>query len=275
MDGALPLVGALIGLAIAPFLRRLADQVPGRHPLFGSSGGRPFVASELIPVASWFADDPAGTVSLVGSPDDRDEAAETLQRRWRAPVIDLTTAALCGAMAHHVGWQPALAAFLVFSASMVVVTVIDIDHFRIPDRITFPTLGLCVTLLAVAAAIDGLGSALVIGLVGAAAYFVFLFLFFIVWPRGMGFGDVKLAAVLGLHLGWAGSTTTIDSTVVERGGEFGIQLVLYGALAGSLLGSVIGIGALLLRGRNAAFPFGPALCAGALAIILASDQLLG
>lgn len=275
MGGILPLVGALLGLAVAPVLRRLIDQIPGRHPVFGSDGGRPFDASELVPVVSWFGTDPAGTVSLVGSPDDRDDETASVQRHWRAPVIDLATAALCAAMANQVGAQPALAAFLVFSAAMVVVTVIDIDHFRIPDRVTFPTFALCAVLLAGAAVVDGLGSALVMGLVGAVAYFVFLFVFFIVWPRGMGFGDVKLAAVLGLHLGWAGTTATVDGSVVVRGGEFGVQLVLYGALAGSLLGSVIGIGALLTRGRNGAFPFGPALCAGAVAVILAADQLLG
>lgn len=261
-------LAALIGLAVGPFLRRLADQVPDRLPLLEPP------AAQLVPVASWFAPEPAGTRSYVGSPDDRTVDTGTVLRRWRAPLIDLGTAALLAVLAGRIGPTAELPAFLVFGASLVVVTVIDIDHFRIPDRITFPTFAVTAALLAVASAVLGEWGGLVAGLVGAAAYFVFLFVFFFVYPRGLGFGDVKLAAVLGLHLGWAGSIVEVDGELVYRGLEYGLPLVLYGALFGSLLGSVLGIGLIAVRGRKSFFPFGPSLCLGAVIAVVASSRLL-
>lgn len=261
-------LAALLGLVVGPFLRRLVDQVPDRRRLFEPA------SSELVPVVSWFGPEAAGTRSFTGSPDDRTASTETRVRRWRAPVIDLGAAAVLAVIAARMGWSPDLPAFLVFGASLVVVTVIDIDHFRIPDRIVFPTLGLCVALLAVASAQLGEWGGLVAAVSGALAYFLFLFVFFFVYPRGMGFGDVKLALVLGLHLGWAGAMVEVEGDLFYRGLEYGLPLVLYGALIGSLLGSVVGIALLVTRGRKTFFPFGPSLCVGAMAAIVLSEQIL-
>lgn len=212
---------------------------------------------------------------LAGSPDDRVEGmVDATIVRWRAPLIDLGCAVVMAALAHRAGWTATLPAFLVLGASLVAVTVIDIDHFRIPDRIVFPTLAVCTVLLALAAVVGGVGRGLVAASIGALAYFAFLFVFFFVFPRGMGFGDVKLALVLGLHLGWAGSVATVDGALVERGLTAGIQLVLMGALVGSLLGTVIGVGVLVASKRNAAFPFGPALCLGTVVVITFSESFL-
>ena len=261
-------LAALLGLVVGPFVRRLVDRVPDRLPVLDGE------AAELVPVVSWFADEPAGTRSFVGSPDDRTPDTETVTRRWRAPAIDLGTAAVLAVLAARFGASAELAAFLVFGVALVAVTVVDIDHFRIPDRIVFPTLGATVALLAVASAVIGEWGGLVAGLVGGAAYFVFLFVFFFVYPRGMGFGDVKLALVLGLHLGWAGAMVEVDGELLYRGIEYGLPLVLYGALFGSALGSILGIGLVVTRGRKTFFPFGPSLCLGALVAILLSGRLL-
>ena len=66
-------------------------------------------------------------------------------------------------------------------------------------------------------------------LVGAALYFGFLFVAHLISPRGMGFGDVKLAAVMGLYVGWLGSTL-----------REALALVLWAMLIGFLAGSVFG-----------------------------------
>lgn len=269
---------AALGLVIGPLLRTAIDQVPGRRPLLrrrGPADGPPLAGTDLVPIASWFGPAPPATLVPVGSPDDHPDGDRPVaSRRWRAPVIDLGAAAVLAALAGRVGAEPHLAALLVFGAALVVVTVIDLDHYRIPDRVVFPTLAASGALLVVAALaldlVDGLWGAAV----GAVAYFGFLFLFFVVSPSGMGFGDVKLALLLGLHLGWMGMLTTVDGELVTGGLFDALGLTLIGALLGSVLGTVAGVGALALRGRRAHFPFGPALCLGALLAIVFSDQLV-
>jgi leader peptidase (prepilin peptidase) / N-methyltransferase len=265
------LASGAVGLAVGPFLRRLVDQVPGRDPLFD----RP--VRELVPLLSWFAAEPGGTLILRGSPDDRQdaEAIETARLRWRAPVIDLGAGLVLGLLGGRIGWVLPLPAFLVFGAALVVVTVIDVDHFRIPDRIVFPSLALCLPLLLVAATVDDVTDGFLAAAAGAAAYFIFLFVFFMVSPRGMGFGDVKLALLLGLHVGWAGAVVLVDGEPLYRGLTYGMQLVLMAALFGSLLGSIVGLTAVAVkRRRKVFFPFGPALCLGALLAVLFSEQVL-
>ena len=269
MSGLVTIAGGVLGLVVGPFLRRLVDQVPDRLPLFAPPG------NQLVPVVSWFDANPAGTRVLVGSPDERDETnAEVALRRWRAPATDLGAAAVLAVLAHRIGWNAALPAFMIFGAALVAATVIDLDHFRIPDRIVFPALGATVILLGVAALVHDVPGSFTAALAGSLAYFAFLFVFFFIWPRGMGFGDVKLALVLGLHLGWAGAVDVSDGELYHRGLEWGLQLVLMGALVGSILGAVVGLVALVAMRRRGAFPFGPALCLGALLAIVFSAQLV-
>lgn len=275
MNG-IAIVGAgLLGLLVGPLLRRAVDRVPGRQPLFGGDGALVGVAS-FTPVLSWFEPQPFGTTSYLVGPDDRtvDDPGPTATTRWRAPLIDLSAAVVMGSFAHRFGWGWDLPAYLVFAASMVVVSAIDIDHFRIPDRVVYPTLGACSALLAGAAAVAGAPGGLIGAAAGALAYCGFLFVFFFVYPQGMGFGDVKLALVLGLHAGWAGSVASVGGELVYAGWSFGMRLVLVAALFGSMIGAVVGLGSLVVLKRKGAFPFGPALCVGALLAILFSEQLL-
>lgn len=279
MDAISIFVAGALGLAVGPFLRRAIDQVPGRDPLFADPD-RPLRPRALAPVASWFDAEPYGATTYVLSPDERralapDTVAETVIRPRRALLIDLTVAAVMMVMAHRFGWSWELPAFLVLAASVVVVSVIDIDHYRIPNLVVYPTLLASSVLLVVAAAILDVPGGLIGAGAGALAYYSFLFVFFFIYPKGMGFGDVKLALVLGLHAGWAGSVVYFEGKYHYAGWVHGMRLVLMAALAGSLLGSVIGVGSLIgRRQRGAAFPFGPALCVGALLAIVFSEQIL-
>jgi leader peptidase (prepilin peptidase)/N-methyltransferase len=98
--------------------------------------------------------------------------------------------------------------------------------------------------------------------VGAGAYFVGLLITHLISPNGLGFGDVKLALLLGLFLGWA------------AGGYLdAVGLVVLGLLFASLLGSLVGIVLLVRRGRGAHYPFGPWLAAGTVAALLAAPAL--
>ena len=115
-----------------------------------------------------------------------------------------------------------------------------------------PALVVSIPWIAVTSIVDGEPELIRFALVGGAIYFGFLFIAHLISPRGMGFGDVKLAAVMGLFVGWLGTT------YVEA-----LALVLWAMLIGFASGSVFGF-AVLLRSASAdrPFPFGPFLALG-------------
>jgi leader peptidase (prepilin peptidase)/N-methyltransferase len=153
----------------------------------------------------------------------------------------------------------ALPAYLVLTASLIALSVIDLEHFILPNRILYPTDGAMIVLLAAASALEhdwgAFGRA---AIAGAAAFAVFFAIHF-VSPRGMGFGDVRLSFLLGFSLGWLGWGEMI-------GGLF--TSFLYGAVIGVLLI------ALKVRERKQRIPFGPFLAAGAMTFVLFGEPLV-
>ena len=128
-----------------------------------------------------------------------------------------------------------------------------------PNRILYPLAVAVLALLTLGAVGERDGGALVRALLGGIAGFVALGVLHLVSPRSMGFGDVKLAFVLGLALGWLGWGEVV----------LGLFLgFLYGALVGATLM------ALRLRGRKDHVPFGPFLAAGTLTAVLWGDAIL-
>ena len=94
--------------------------------------------------------------------------------------------------------------YLLLAGMLVTVSVIDIACFRLPDRIVLPALGL-LTLIVVAESLRaGHAQHILFALSGAAIYFGILLVVHLISPAGMGFGDVKLAALMGLYAGLAG-----------------------------------------------------------------------
>jgi leader peptidase (prepilin peptidase)/N-methyltransferase len=186
------------------------------------------------------------------------EAARSVRTRagW---LIALLTAALFGGTAAKFGADAVLPAYLVLAGALVALSVIDLRLFLLPNRIVFPLAGASVVLLGAGAAIEGelgdYGRALVAG----AVSFVVFALLHIVSPRSMGFGDVKLAFVLGLFLGYLGW------------GE-----LILGMFLGFLYGAVIGVGLIAtgLRTRKDHVPFGPFLAAGTMTAILIGSTVL-
>jgi leader peptidase (prepilin peptidase)/N-methyltransferase len=161
-------------------------------------------------------------------------------------------------------WGPSarLGPHLVLFAVLVVMAAVDLEHLLIPNRLVFPSLAAAAVLITLASMVDGTMPTLRFAIVGAVAYFTGLFVTHLVSPNGLGFGDVKLALLLGLFLGWA------------AGGYFDVlSLVLFGLLFASLLGSVIGVLLLVRRGRGAHYPFGPWLAAGTVFTLLAAPAL--
>jgi len=158
-------------------------------------------------------------------------------------------------------WWVAVVYFVVFS-TLLAVSVIDLRVYRIPDRIVFPALGLTAALIVVAtfAIVRPYGDALEplkYALVGMVTYFLILFVFHVVYPAGMGFGDVKLALLMGLAMGWVASSAG-DAA----------YLVMVALFIGCIVGIVFGLAVRLARGRGGAFPFGPALALGTVFVVL-------
>jgi leader peptidase (prepilin peptidase)/N-methyltransferase len=152
-----------------------------------------------------------------------------------------------------------LPAFLVLTASLIAISAIDLEHFIIPNKIVYPTGYAGVILLALAALLEHDWAPFGRGLLGGLAAFTFFFLLHLAVPAGMGFGDVRLSAVLGLFLGW-----------------LGWGYVLGGLFTGFLYGAVIGM--LLIafgrRGRRQHIPFGPFLAAGTMTFVLFGAQII-
>ena len=151
-----------------------------------------------------------------------------------------------------------LAAFLYLTAITIALALIDLDTHRLPNAIVLPSYAVGLVLLGAAALVAGDPMALLRAVIGAAALYVFYLILALVYPGGMGFGDVKLAGVLGLYLGYLGWAPLV-----------------IGAFAAFLLGGLFALVLVVTRraGRGSGIPFGPWMLAGAWLGILAGPTI--
>ncbi len=169
-----------------------------------------------------------------------------------APLVTAVSALACAVLAAATGARPELVVWLLLAPACVLLAVVDFASHRLPDVLTLPLAAAALVLLGVAALLSGDGGSWTSALLGSLILGACYFALFLV-SRGFGFGDVKLALVLGAVLGW-----------------YGWVIVLVGTFAGYLLGALYGI-ALMLAGRasrETRIPFGPFLLAGAFAGVL-------
>ena len=115
-------------------------------------------------------------------------------------LLDVATAGVFAFLAARVGATWALLPMLLLAAALLAVSAVDLERFRIPDRLLFPSLGAGVVLLLVFSGAGDWTDHLVPALVGMVAYGVILFIPNLIAPAMLGFGDVKLALLLGLFL---------------------------------------------------------------------------
>jgi leader peptidase (prepilin peptidase) / N-methyltransferase len=167
--------------------------------------------------------------------------------------------ALFGGLAARMGYAWQLPAYLVFLSSLLALACIDLELLVLPKRIIYPALVLVTTLLVIASASNDDWDRLLIGAICAAAWFVVFFLMNFASPRVLGFGDVRLAPLLGLALGW-----------------LGWRYVVLAFFAANLLGVVIGISLIATQRmkREQPVPYGVFLSAGAALAIFAGPELL-
>jgi len=250
MTGVLVAFVGLLGLVIGSFLNVVIWRLPRNESLArpGSHCPRcsaPVTPRDNVPVVSWLV--LRGRCRSCGA-----------RISARYPLVELLTAVVFIVLAVHFGARAVLPAYLYLAAVGIALAAIDLDLHRLPDRLTLPSYAVGAALLGLAAAYDGTPWPFVRALIGMAALFAFYFLLVLIQPRGMGFGDVKLAGVVGLYLGFLG---------------WGALLV--GAFAAFLLGGCFSIGLLMFAGagRKTKVPFGPFMLAGALLAVLIGERL--
>jgi leader peptidase (prepilin peptidase)/N-methyltransferase len=175
----------------------------------------------------------------------------------RTSVVAATTGLLFALVGVRFGASWELPAFLVLAGAGMLLTLIDLRHTLLPDRVVLPSLGIGVLLLTVAAAAEGTWPDLGRAGLGAAALFAVFLALALISPSSLGMGDVKLAALLGLHLGWLGWGP-----------------VLVGAAAGFVVQALVAVVLLASRriGLGGELPFGPVMVVGAALAVAGSGS---
>jgi leader peptidase (prepilin peptidase) / N-methyltransferase len=176
-----------------------------------------------------------------------------------SPLVELAAAGLAAATAARFGFAWALPAFLVLGAGLLALSCIDVSYLLLPRKVVYPLSALVAGLLVMAAAATGDWHDLwVAGLCGLAWFVVFLGMN-LASPRVLGFGDVRLAPVLGLSLGW-----------------LGVSYVFLGFVAANLLGAVVGLTLIMAKRieRKQQIPYGVFLSLGVGIAVFAGPELL-
>ena len=270
------LLAALLGMVIGSFLNVVIYRIPAGRSIVsppsacGSCGARirPY---DNIPVLSWFL--------LHG--ECRDCRARISSRY---PLVELGTGVFfaivtlwvisTGGVSELLGADLAgstvvsplvvtaefitLVAFLYLAAVSTALAMIDLDTHTLPNKIVLPAYPVAAVLLTTAALVAGEPGRLLSALIGAAALFALYLILAIISPGGMGLGDVKLAGLLGLYLGYLGWAPLI-----------------VGAFGAFLLGGAFGLVLMATRkaGRRSSIPFGPWMLLAAWLGIFFGDQI--
>jgi len=247
------LIGAcfLFGLAIGSFLNVVIYRVPRRQSIVLPRSACPKCASPIrerdnIPIVSW--------IMLRGRCRT---CREPISIRY--PLIELACAALFAGAAARLGYNWDLPAFLIFLASLLALSAIDVELLVLPKVIIYPSLVAIAALLVVAAGLTNDWHRLIVATLCAVGWFVVFFVINFASPRVLGFGDVRLSLILGLGLGW-----------------LGIRYVILGFFAANLVGALIGIALIAAKkmSREQPIPYGVFLALGAGLALYAGPEIL-
>ena len=240
----------LLGLAVGSFLNVVIHRVPRDESLLRPGSHCPYCGAGVrnrhnVPVLGWLL--------LRGRCAD---CGARISARY--PLVEAGTAALFVAVAARFGWSWELPAYLYLAAIAIALAMIDLGVKRLPDAIVQPSYLVAVVLLVPAALLSGDLAAIARGAIAAATVFLLYLLISRFGP--MGWGDIKLAPLLGFYLGWLGWSA-----------------VAVGVFAGFLLGGVGGTALMAARlaSLKSRVPFGPFMLAGALLAVFAAGPITG
>ncbi|MEV4418828.1 prepilin peptidase [Patulibacter sp. NPDC049589] len=235
---------AAFGLLIGSFLNVVAYRLPNGTSVVTGRSECPnchhqIRAYDNVPVFSWLL--------LRGHCRD---CSAPISARY--PLVEAVTAILWALVAAVAENTADAVLGIVLVTALVPVTLIDLEHRRIPNAITLPA---AVIALVAGAAIDPGGELARLGAAAGAA--LFLFVPAALSPKGMGLGDVKLAGVMGLCLGPAVAVALLVALV-----------------AGSLFGVVLAMRSGVREARKTQIPFGPYLAFGGVVAIAVGQPLI-
>ena len=216
MTAATAIICGLFGLVVGSFLNVVIWRVPRRESVVVPASHCPTCDAPLapydnIPVVSWLV------------LRARCRHCETpISARY--PAVELLTGVLFVAVGLRFAGEWVLPAYLVFTAGLIALSLIDLEHFVLPNRVLYPVGFIALPLLLAGALLDGDAGAFARALLGGAVAFAVFFVIHTVSPRGLGFGDVRLSFLLGCFLGY-----------------LSWWHLFFGLFAGFLYGSVIGL----------------------------------
>lgn len=245
-------VVAVLGLLIGSFLTVVVDRVPRGASIVAPGSacgacGRQLGPLDLVPVVSW--------VALRG----RCRSCRAWIG-WEPVVVEVVTAAVFVALAIRFDdeWW-ALAAHLVLGATLVAQSAIDLQTKRLPREITYTSIVLGAPLLVVASLVADEPERIGIAAFGAVIATAIMGAIHVASRGGMGDGDVRLAPLLGMYLGWQNP-----------------GIVPLGLFVGFIAGAIVGVLVIALGrgGRRTAVPFGPFMAFGTFVAVFAGQWMV-
>jgi leader peptidase (prepilin peptidase) / N-methyltransferase len=238
------MIAAVMGAVLGSFLNVVAYRLPRGESLARPRSRCPRCETPIrpydnVPVLSWLALRGRCRSCMGAIP-------------WRYPLVEAVTGLLCALVVLDKGIDEDALLGLALVLLLIPVTLIDLDHRIIPNRLM-----LIGAVVAPALVLYAEPDALPEHLIAAVAAGGFFLVALLAYPRGMGMGDVKLAAVLGLFLGRA------------------VGPALFVALvSGTLVGAVVIARKGAAEGRKTAVPFGPFLALGGVVALFAGDAMV-
>jgi leader peptidase (prepilin peptidase) / N-methyltransferase len=238
------MLAAVVGAVFGSFLNVVAYRLPRGESLSRPRSRCPQCQTQIkaydnVPVLSWLA--LRGRCRSCRAPISA-----------RYPLVEAVTGLLCALVVLAKGPDEDALLGLVLVLLLVPITLIDLDHRIIPNVITGPGSIVAIALVAVLSPGD-----LVEHLIAGAAAGGFLLVAAVVYPAGMGMGDVKLTGMMGLYLGSAVAPAVFSALIL-------------GSLVGALIIARLGAE----KGRKTAIPFGPYLAIGGLIGLFAGDAIV-
>jgi leader peptidase (prepilin peptidase)/N-methyltransferase len=255
VDVTLVVLSVVAGLVLGEELEPVVAQVPElkrlRLPLWGcASCGASRRAGGI-----W------GLVPIAGALRVRracPSCGVTPEHPWRPLGLASVSAVVFAALGLRLGPHLDLVAYDALALGLVAISAIDLEKLIVPVRVLYPTLLVTAALLTASSVLDGrLGPLWRAVVVGAASSAVFLCIH-LVQPRGMGFGDVRLAGLVGFGSAWLGD----GWHAVSRAGVAFLAAFVLGALIGLVVMAASG------TGRKTRIPFAPFLASGAIVSVL-------
>ncbi len=254
--GLLLVLLAVFGLAVGSFLNVAIVRIPSGESILSPPSKCPLCEQAIaprdnIPIVSWLL--------LKGKCRN---CGEPIPAGY--PLVEATNVVLWVLAGLRFGDTIWVIAYALLFSVLLVLSVIDLELYILPNRITYPSIivsAVAIPVLAFAV-LDDPAAAILGAAIGAIGFAGFLLVLLLAWElilrkEGMGMGDVKLAVLLGM---WLGLINPL--------------LCLFALIASSVIGLIVGIAILVVRKESRPFPFGPWLALGTILVILFSGPIL-